>query len=288
MRVVRPPFPKRRPAPRPAARVGPSPAAEAASLACRPTKAFRLRSLVATTAWTLLGLSCSSAGSCLGGASSPTPPPEWLPKVPEGYGEPFQSGTVLGVQDRRLRLPSGQPCLPEAPACTSALEGLRGQRLVFEVDEKLKMADLSAALAALGVALGPKDQACLETWDGKQRRCVPFRPFSGDDFGAWLDADLPLGKIRVVMRTDGLEVVTDRGKIPGPDRFGPSLPSPGARPDYAGMEDAAAKLASRFPDETTAGLVPSASIPVSQAARVLSLLSGPGGERFGQTFLVYP
>ncbi|HEY3444946.1 MAG TPA: hypothetical protein VGK67_01230 [Myxococcales bacterium] len=228
------------------------------------------------------------AGSCACRGSVAGPAPEWLPKVPEGYGRPFRSGAVLRVQERRLVLPSGQTCLGPESACTKALEELRGKDLVLELDEKLKMADLSAALSAVSEALERGDQACLEAFDGKERRCIPFRPFSGDDFGAWLDADKPLGKIRIVMRTDGLEVVTDRGKIPGPDRYGPSLPSPGARPDYPGIEDAAAKLKARFRDEDTAGLVPSASIPVAQAVRVLSSLSGPQGERFEKTFLVYP
>ncbi|MGC4117721.1 MAG: hypothetical protein QM765_24825 [Myxococcales bacterium] len=225
--------------------------------------------------------------SCRGGPAM-GPVPEWLPRVPEGYGEPFRAGALLQVKDRRLVLPSGQACLGPESGCAQALEALRGKALVLELDQQLKMADLSAALSALGEALERKDQACLEVFDGKERRCVPFRPFSGDDFGAWLDAERPLGKIRIVMRSDGLEVVTDRGKIPGPDRYGPSLPSLGAKPDYAGVDDAAGRLKARFPDEDTAGLVPSATIPLAQAARVLSMLSGPEGGRFEKTFLVYP
>ncbi len=232
----------------------------------------------------LLLLACA----CRCGEPAPGPAPGWLPKVPEGYGRPFRAGVTLRVQDRRLVLPSGMACLGLESSCAQALARLRGEDLVLELDEALKMADLSAALAALAEALDPGDQACLAAFDGKERRCVPFRPFSGEDFGAWLDADKPLGKIRIVMRSDGLEVVTDRGKLPGPDRYGPSLPSLAARPDYAGADDAAARLEARFPDEDTAGLVPSASIPVAQAARVLSLLSGPQGERFERTFLVYP
>lgn len=150
------------------------------------------------------------------------------------------------------------------------------------------MADLSAPLGALATALGNGGTACLAAADSKGRRCIPFRPFSADDFGAWLDAERPLAKLRIVMRADGLEVVTDRGKVPGPDRYGPSLPSIGGRPDFDGLDTAAAKLHARFPDETIAGLAPSPSITVKQAARVLALLNGPQGERFERTFLVYP
>ena len=208
--------------------------------------------------------------------------------MPDGYGVDFQGRVRLTVQDRRLKLPSGQTCLPQEPACARPLESLRGEKLWLELDSSLRMADLSAPLAALGQALKVGDTCCLAVADSKGRRCVPLRPFSGDEFSAWLDADKPLGKIRVIMRADGLEVVTDRGKVPGPDRFGPSLPSVGTRPDFEALDTVISRIKARFPDEPEAGLAASPSISVAQAARVLALLNGPGGCRFEETFLVYP
>ena len=208
--------------------------------------------------------------------------------MPDGYGTSFEGRVRLTVQDRRLKLPSGQTCLPEEPGCAKALADLKGEKLWLELDSTLRLADLSAPLSALAQALKDGDTCCLAVADGKGRRCVPFRPFSGDDFGAWLDADKPLGKVRVIMRADGLEVVTDRGKVPGPDRFGPSLPSLGTRPDFDALDTLLSRVKAHFPDETMAGLAPSPSISVAQAAHVLALLSGPGGARFEQTFLVFP
>ncbi|MBI5545740.1 MAG: hypothetical protein HY901_17770 [Deltaproteobacteria bacterium] len=218
----------------------------------------------------------------------PSPPPAWLPRVPDGYGEPYEAKAVLGVQDRRLRLPTGQVCGAEAADCAEPLAALQGQALALELDGSSRMADLSAPLAALALALRPGATACLAVADSQGRRCVPFRPFSGDDFGAWLDADKPLGKLRVIMRSDGMEVVADRGKLPGPDRYGPSLPPVEGKPDFAGLDRAASLLAVRFRDETVAGLAPSPSLPVAQVAHALALLNGPGGGRFETTFLVYP
>ena len=195
---------------------------------------------------------------------------------------------TLSVQDRRLKLPDGRTCLPDEPSCAEPLTRLKGERLALELDSQLRMAELSAPLAALSLALKDGGTCCLAVADSAGRRCVPFQPFSGDDFGTWLDAELPLGKIRVVMRADGMEMVTDRGKLPGPDRYGPSLPSIGAKPDYDGLDAAAAKVKGRFPDEDTAGLAPSPSITVAQVARVLAILNGHGGSRFESTFLVYP
>jgi hypothetical protein len=208
--------------------------------------------------------------------------------VPEGFGQEWDVQATLTVKDRALALPDGRPCRPGEAACAAALQALRGKRLALELDSASRMAELSAPLSTLTSALEDGELVCLAVADSKGRRCVPFRPFSGEDFGEWLDADKPLGKLRVVMRTDGLEVVTDRGKVPGPDRYGPSLPSLGGKPDYPGLENAARRLADRFPDEDTAGLAPSPSIPVGQVARVLAALSGPEGRRFPRTFLVYP
>jgi len=216
------------------------------------------------------------------------PPPAWLPRVGDGYAAPYRARTTLTVKDRRLILPSGGACLAGERSCEDALSSL-DTPLALEVDARLTMADLSGPLAALSLAIPGDAQACLAVVDaGGARRCVPFHPFSGDEFAAWLDADAPVGKIRVVMRSDGLEVVTDRGKIPGPDRYGPSLPPLEGRPDFAGLDAAVAKLHGRFPDETIAGLVPSGVVSVGQVARALSILCGPDAGRFDRTFLVYP
>ncbi len=233
---------------------------------------------------------CAGLSACPGGKSGAAlqSAKSW-PRAPKGYGRAPEEGLALQIKDRRLQLPDGRRCAGSDPGCAAPLAALRGKKLTLEVDASSAMGELSAALQALTEALEEGDQACLLVQDeAGQARCIPFRPFSGDEFSAWLDADQPLGKIRVIMRADGLEVVADRGKVPGPDRFGPSLPPVAGRPDFAGLDRLAASLARRFPDETEAALAASAGISIGQAAQALSLLSGPDASRFKRTYLVYP
>jgi hypothetical protein len=174
------------------------------------------------------------------------------------------------------------------PACAAALEKLRGRPIGLELDRGLLVADLSEALTLLPSALEPNDQACLIVGDARSTRCLPFRPMSGEELGSWLDAPKPLGKIRLVMRSDGIEVVADRGKVPGPDRFGPSLPPVLGKPDFEGLEPIMCQMSARFPEEDQAAVVPSARMSVGDVARALAALSGPDGSRFSRLFLVYP
>jgi hypothetical protein len=216
------------------------------------------------------------------------PPPSYLPRVAERLGRPYDGQRVLRVKDRRLVLASGEGCLPGEPACAAALKELEGQPLALEIEQELLLADLSVALATLSSALGPRDFPCLLVADATQRRCLPFRPLSGEEFGAWLDAEKPFGKIRVVMRSDGMELVTDRGKVPGPDRFGPSIPTEIGRPDFDTLLRTLSRMKSRFPDEEEAVLAASARTTLGHAAQVLAALSGEDASRFGKTYLVYP
>lgn len=196
--------------------------------------------------------------------------PAHLPEVPSGYGGQWKAEAVATVTERRLVLPPGDddPLALEIPATT-------------------KMAELSGAFAELQQKRG-EEPICLAVAAARKRRCISMRPMSGEQFGEWLDAQRPYAKIRLVMRSDGIEVVTDRGKVPGPDRYGPSIPPVEGRPDFASLEEVLRKLASRFPDEEQAVLAPSAGLEMSDVAHALALLHGPGGERFEEVFLVYP
>jgi len=228
------------------------------------------------------------AGGCKSPVHASAPPDSWLVQIPPGYGRPYAADAVLKVKDRLLLLPGGLACGLTTAECAPALRALQGKRVALELDPDLPMADLTVPLSRLPETLTGSDAACLAASDGRERRCIPFRPFSGEEFGEWLDAERPAGKIRVVMRGDGLEVVADRGKVPGPDRFGPSLPPLEGRPDFDGLDRLLSKMARHFPDEDQAVLAPSPSLRVRDVGRALGLLSGPGGDRFPYAFLVYP
>ena len=225
--------------------------------------------------------------SCSKEAPVPAVLPTNLAQVPAGYGTTYQGQPRLTVKSRVLALPSGETC-STAESCKAALGKLGAVPLALELDKTLVMAELSVALAALDNATPAEQLFCLLVVDGRSLRCVPFRPFSGEEFGAWLDAEKPIGKIRAVMRSDGIEVVADRGKVPGPDRFGPSLPALEGKPDFEGVEAIFAKLKRRFEDENQAVLAPSPSMRIEWVGKALGLVSGKDAAQFPTTYLVFP
>jgi hypothetical protein len=209
----------------------------------------------------LLCLSSLALASGCKAPARPGPPPDpKLIRVPDGYGRPYSAEVTLSVRDRLLLLPGGRRCGLTDIGCAQALAALRGKAVALELDPALAMADLTMPLSRLSEALEDNATACLAVSDSRERRCVAFRPFSG----------------------------ADRGKVPGPDRFGPSLPPIAGRPDFNGLDRTLGRLARRFPEENQAALAPSPGLELRDVGRALGLLSGPGGERFPRAFLVFP
>jgi len=224
--------------------------------------------------------------SGLGCRTSVPPPPADAGEVGPGFGARYEAELVVRMEGGALVLPSGRRC-SELATCSGELTGLQGKRLAVEMGRGSRLGELSAALALLENVLAPGELACLVVSAQGERRCVPFRPFDSEEFGAWLDAPKPPGKFRVVMRADGMEVVADGGKVPGPDRFGPSLPPLEGKPDIAGLDRLVATLRHRFDDEEAA-LLPSAAMEARAFIDALAVLSGPDAETFPTTYLVYP
>lgn len=235
-----------------------------------------LRRLIVRSAPVRLMLALSAASlllSACGGCERRPPDvdaPPHLPSIPAGYGTAWREMPAATVEERRLRLPEDA-----------------GEQLALELTGDIRMADLSAPFAELQQRRG-EAPVCLAVAAEGKRRCVLMRPMSGEQFGEWLDADRPRAKLRLVMRSDGIEVVGDRGKVPGPDRYGPSIPPVDGRPDFARLEQILDRLAATFPDENQAVLAPSGGMEMSDVARALALLHGRDGARFPTVFLVYP
>jgi len=144
------------------------------------------------------------------------------------------------------------------------------------------MAEVAPLLAAL-------DDAHVETWILYPGGTVAFPVQLRDEaaFDAWLDEPKP-GKIRIIQRQDGLELVSGVGKVLGPDPNGPTVPVRGGHLDVATTREGLERLQSRFhaPD---ACLVPSFGTELRAAATVLSaFFSGQNELLFEQVCLVYP
>ena len=149
-------------------------------------------------------------------------------------------------------------------------------------DDAVYMAEVAPLLAAL-------DDARVPTWVLHPGGGVAFAVELRDEaaFDAWLDDPKP-GKLRVVERQDGLELVSGIGKLPGPDPNGPTVPVRGGRLDVGTARAGLQRLQGRFhaPD---ACLVPSFGTELRAVGTVLSAFwAGPQEPLFETVCLVYP
>ena len=148
-------------------------------------------------------------------------------------------------------------------------------------DEATYLAEVAPLLAGL-------EDAHVATWILHPGGAVAFPVALRDEqqFSAWLDEPRP-GKLRIIQRQDGLELVSGIGKLPGPDPNGPTVPIRGGRLDVGTTREGLQRLQLRFhaPD---ACLVPSFGTELRAVATVLSAYwAGPKEPLFETVCLVY-
>jgi len=149
-------------------------------------------------------------------------------------------------------------------------------------DDATYMAEIAPLLAAL-------DDAKVPTWILHPAGTVAFPVELRDEkaFDAWLDDPKP-GKLRVIERQDGLELVSGIGKLPGPDPNGPTVPVRGGRLDVATTRNGLQRLQGRF-HASDACLVPSFGTELRAVGTILSAFwSGPKEPLFDHVCVVYP
>ena len=198
------------------------------------------------------------------------------------WGAPIPSGAVRVIfRQDRAEVGATSISLADGGVAPLLVPIGRGPALLVP-DDRVYMAELAPLLAAL-------DDAHVPTLVLHPSGAVAFPVELRDEaaFDAWLDEPKP-GKLRVVQRQDGLELVSGIGKIPGPDPNGPTVPVRGGRLDVATAREGLQRLQLRFhaPD---ACLVPSFGTELRAAATVLSAFwSGPREPMFERVCLVYP
>lgn len=169
-------------------------------------------------------------------------------------------------------------------AFAEKLRAGRTERVALDVPGDVLFAQLAPVLAQL-------EDAGTELWlpsPHDRSLAFPVQPWDEPRFRAWLDEPVP-GKIRVIQRADGFELSTNLGKLLGPDRSGPSLPTRAGRFDLDGMREGLRLLQQRFPEARDACLVPSFAVEVRQITLALSgFFHAPGGASFAPICLVYP
>jgi hypothetical protein len=169
----------------------------------------------------------------------------------------------------------------EGRAAVLALVGKSPALLVPDADTYL--AQVAPLLAAL-------DDASVETWLLHPAAKVAFRVSLRDAsaFDAWLHEPKP-GALRVIQRQDGLELVSNVGKLPGGDANGPTVPRRGGQLDVALAREGLERLKSRFTDADTLCVVPSFAAELRETAALLTAAwASADGPLFGSLCLVYP
>ena len=134
------------------------------------------------------------------------------------------------------------------------------------------------------------EQPSSEVWLKYPDAAVAYRLVLRDEegFRAWL-AEVAPGKLRIIQRSDGFELSTSVGKLPGGDPNGPSVPVRGGKQDIATLRRGLERLKGRFKTAEDICLVPSFGTEVAQAARALSgIYTAPGEPLFDTLCLIYP
>jgi len=208
--------------------------------------------------------------------------PHRLPPAPV-WGATLPAGAV------RITLAAGEV---RAGASVASLRGDAGVRPVLEAIGKgpaLLVADDTTYMAEVAPLLAALDDAKVQPWILHPGGTVAFPVQLRDEaaFDGWLDDPKP-GKLRVIQRQDGLELVSGIGKLPGPDPNGPTVPVRGGRLDVATARDGLQRLQARF-HAAAACLVPSFGTELRAVGTVLSAFwSGPKEPLFDTVCLVYP
>lgn len=107
-------------------------------------------------------------------------------------------------------------------------------------------------------------------------------------FGEWIDEPVP-GKLRAVQRSDGFELTTNMGKLPGGDANGPTVPPRGGQMDLSTLQSGFSKIKGRFKDAPDVCFLPSYGTALNDTIRAFAANYEKGDEPiFKQLCLVFP
>ena len=200
------------------------------------------------------------------------------------FGAPLPDD-VLRLELAGEQVQGGTESFAPARAADAArlAERVRGRDVLLVSDADTFLAQVSEALAVL-------QAHAVSVWLQHPDAPVAYRLVLRDEAGfrAWL-AEVAPGKLRIIQRADGFELTTSVGKLPGPDRNGPSVPVRGGRQDIAALRRELARLKGRFTTSDDLCLVPSFGTELWQVARALGgTYTAPERALFDTLCLVYP
>ncbi|MGO8969654.1 MAG: hypothetical protein ACLQDQ_08785 [Myxococcaceae bacterium] len=204
------------------------------------------------------------------------PAPVWGDPVPPGAVRLPLSGSVVQLAAGRFDCDT-----PEGRAGVLGAVGRAPALLV--PDGATYLAQVAPLLAAL-------DDGAVESWLLHPGSKVAFHLTLRDAaaFDGWLHIPKP-GALRIIERQDGLELVSNVGKLPGGDANGPTVPRRGGQLDVALAREGLARLKHRFPEAEALCVVPSFATELRETAALLSAAwAAQDRPLFGSLCLVYP
>ncbi|WP_163995205.1 hypothetical protein [Pyxidicoccus caerfyrddinensis] len=235
--------------------------------------------------------------------------PEPLPSLASGSGAPVGDAGAV-VRDESAPPVESAPVYGEALPEEALRLDLAGEQVrlgqeSFEAERPAEAARLAERVKDREVLLVPDADTYLvqvsellmvlrdsakAVWlkhpDGPVAYPVVLRDEAG--FRAWLE-EVAAGKLRIIQRSDGFELMTSVGKLPGPDANGPSVPVRGGRQDLATLRRALGLLKRRFKTSEDICLVPSFGTEVAQAVRALGAVYTANGEPLFETLcFIFP
>ncbi len=243
-------------------------------LGCEQPKAPPLKTLAPAPLLPLQPNAAADAGR--EAAYRVEPAAVWGPALPVGAVRLLLQGPAVQLADGRVDVESA-----EGRAHVLAAVGQRPVLLV--PDATTYLAQVAPLLAAL-------DDGAVPTWLVHPSGQVAF-PLTLRDaraFDAWLHLPAP-GALRIIQRQDGLELVSNVGKLPGGDANGPTVPRRGGQPDVALAREGLQRMKSRFPEAEGLCVVPSFATELRETAALLTAAwAAPDRPLFGSLCLVYP
>ena len=202
--------------------------------------------------------------------------PVWGEAVPAAAARLLLDG--VGVRLAGVRFDTGS-----AERRTALLAALGKNAALLVPDADTYLAQVAPLLAAL-------DDGGVETWLLHPAGKVAFRVKLSDAaaFDVWLHEPRP-GALRIIERQDGLELVSNVGKLPGGDANGPTVPRRGGQLDVSLAREGLERLKTRFGQAETLCVVPSFGTEVRETAALLTAAwSSKGSPLFESLCLVYP
>ncbi|RKH12055.1 hypothetical protein D7V97_09680 [Corallococcus sp. CA053C] len=200
------------------------------------------------------------------------------------YGDPLPENVLrLEMSEEQVKLGAESFAPALSPDAARLAERVRGRDVLLVSDDDTFLAQVSEALAVL-------QAHAASVWLAHPDAPVAYRLVLRDEAGfrAWL-AEVAPGKLRIIQRADGFELTTSVGKLPGPDRNGPSVPVRGGRQDIASLRRELTRLKGRFTTSDDLCLVPSFGTELVQVARALGgTYVAPERALFDTLCLVYP